>query len=140
MTSCPDHQQIHAKFGHKINNAPHRTSSYDMGMQFYVALFSHRTRALKEAAKAPGGSSRSFRHLFGGFRHIADLFNGYNVKLRIVLYRYRKRQRQRPKRIVRSIVDMKDFAPHSFVTAPFLVPVEATSGLAEKMYWRQSWG
>jgi hypothetical protein len=42
MASGPDHEQFDLEIGRKHDNAAHRMSSNDMGIQFHLAFFRHR--------------------------------------------------------------------------------------------------
>ena len=67
MSSCTDDEQIHIEIGGKLDDVAHRMPRHDMGVQFHMAFFRHRTRALEDAMEAPGGGSRFFSHLFDEF-------------------------------------------------------------------------
>ena len=60
MASCTYDEQIHVEIGGKLDDVAHRMPRHDMGMQFHIAFFRHRTCALEDAVEAPGGGSRFF--------------------------------------------------------------------------------
>jgi hypothetical protein len=67
MACRPNDEQIHVEIGGKFDDVAHRMPRHDMGMQFHMAFFRHRTCALEDAMEAPGGGSRFFSNLFDEF-------------------------------------------------------------------------
>src|ERR1700730_9234564 len=82
MACRPNDEQIYIEIGGKLNDVAHRMPRHDMGMQFHMPFFRHRTCPLENAMEASGGGSNFLSDLFDEFGHVIDLFDRNHVKLR----------------------------------------------------------
>jgi hypothetical protein len=55
MALCPDNEQFYFEVSGELDDVAHRMPRHDMGMQFHMAFFRHRTCALEDAMEAPAG-------------------------------------------------------------------------------------